>query len=388
VARKRRIAEESQLPAPLSARSPALPEGYDAFLKDLKERIRAAQIKAAVAANSKLIELCWHTGQSIVERQEREGWGSSVIERLAKDIQTAFPGVEGFSRSNIWRMRAFFLAYTREVANLAQPVREFDGVHLPLLMAELPWGHNVVLIQKIKDPTERLWYARQAIEHGWSRPILDHQIDSGLYGRQGKAVTNFTRTLPPPQSELADEVLKDPYAFDFLSLAKDARERELKKGLLAQIRHFLLELGAGFAFVGENVHLEVGGDDFYIDMLFYHLKLRAFIVIDLKARPFKPEFAGKMNFYLSAVDDRLRYPDDQPSIGIILCKAGNQAVAEYALRDIAKPIGISTYVTRLVESLPADLQTSLPTVAELEAELQAVEEPSKTKKTRRPKPRR
>jgi predicted nuclease of restriction endonuclease-like (RecB) superfamily len=387
MAKKRRTPKQAQLPAPLSARS-ALPAGYDAFLKDLKERIRAAQIKAAVAANSKLIELYWHTGQSIVERQEREGWGSSVIERLAKDIQEAFPGVEGFSRSNIWRMRAFFLAYTREVANLAQPVREFDGVHLPHLMAELPWGHNVLLIQKIKDPAERLWYARQAIEHGWSRPILDHQIDSGLYRRQGKAVTNFTRTLPPPQSELADEVLKDPYAFDFLLLAKDARERELQKGLLAHIRHFLLELGAGFAFVGENVHLEVGGDDFYIDLLFYHLKLRAFIVVDLKARPFKPEFAGKMNFYLSAVDDLLRHPDDQPSIGIILCKAGNRTVAEYALRDIAKPVGLSTYVTRLVESLPADLQTSLPTVAELEAELKAVQESADTKKPARRKPKR
>ena len=386
MAKKRRTAKDDQLPVPISARSPVLPEGYDAFLKDLKERIRAAQIKAAVAANSKLIELYWHTGKSIVERQEREAWGSSVIERLAKDVREAFPGVEGFSRSNIRRMRAFFLAYTREVANLAQPVRDLDGVHLPPLMAELPWGHNVVLMQKVKDPAERLWYARMAIEHGWSRAILDHQIDSALYRRQGKAVTNFTRTLPPPQSDLADEVLKDPYSFDFLSLAKDARERELQKGLLAHIRHFLLELGAGFAFVGENVPLEVGGDDFFIDLLFYHLKLRAYIVIDLKAKPFKPAFAGQINFYLSAVDDLLRHPDDQPSIGIILCKAGNQAVAEYALRDIAKPVGISTYVTRLVESLPADLQPSLPTVAELEAELKAAENPEQKKSPKRKRP--
>ncbi len=379
MAKKRHTVKHDQVPTLLPSRSDVLPQGYDAFLKDLKERIRTAQVKAAVAANSKLIELYWYIGQSIVDRQEREGWGSSVIERLAKDIQEAFPGIEGFSSSNIWRMRAFFLAYTGKVAILAQPVQEFDGTHLPPLMAALPWGHNVVLMQKVKSPAERLWYARMAIEHGWSRAIFDHQIDSGLYRRQGKALTNFTRTLPPAQSDLADGLLKDPYSFDFLMLAKDAREREPQKGLLAHIRHFLLELGAGFAFVGENVHLEVGGDDFFIDLRFYHFKLRAFIVIDLKARPFKPEFAGKMNFYLSVVDDRLRHPDDQPSIGIILCKAGNQAVAEYALRDIAKPVGISTYVTRLVESLPANLQSSPPTVAELEAELKSIKEPAEPK---------
>ena len=261
-----------------------------------------------------------------------------------------------------------------------------DGVILPRAVAEMPWGHNALLLDRLKDPTERLWYARMAVEHGWSRAILDHQIDSHLYRRQGRAITNFTRTLPPPQSDLADEVLKDPYSFDFLTLAKDAHEREVQKGLLAHIRQFLLELGAGFAFVGENVHLEVGGDDFYVDLLFYHLKLRAFIVVDVKVKPFKPAFAGQLNFYLSAVDDLLRHPDDQPSIGIILCKAGNRTVAEYALRDIAKPVGVSTYVTRLVDSLPADLQPSLPTVAELEAELQAAEDPEHKKSPRRKPP--
>jgi predicted nuclease of restriction endonuclease-like (RecB) superfamily len=368
--------------APLTGAALSLPAGYDAFLKDLKERIRGSQLKAAVAVNRELIELYWHIGQQITERQERERWGAAVIDRLGKDLLAAFPGVSGFSRTNVYRMRAFYVAYRDARAIVPQPVGQTAPGPVPPPLAALPWGHNVLLIEKLKDPAERLWYARQAIEHGWSRAVLDHQIDGGLYRRQGKAVTNFTRTLPPLQSELAGQALKDPYHFDFLMLAEDAREREVQKGLLAHIRQFLLELGAGFAFVGENVHLEVGGDDFYLDLLFYHLKLRAFLVIDLKVRPFEPEFAGKMNFYLSAVDDLLRHPDDRPSIGLILCKAGNQTVAEYALRDIAKPVGVSSYVTRLVESLPANLRGSLPTVAELEAELQAAQESPKPRRRR------
>jgi predicted nuclease of restriction endonuclease-like (RecB) superfamily len=254
------------------------------------------------------------------------------------------------------------------------------------LVAQIPWGHNVRLLDSVKDPAEREWYVRKTVEHGWSRAVLELQVESGLYRRQGKSATNFTRTLPPPQSDLAGQVLKDPYNFDFLTLADDAREREVQKGLLAHVRQFLLELGAGFAFVGEYVHLEVGGEDFYVDLLFYHLKLRAFLVVDLKVRPFEPEFAGKMNFYLSAVDDLLRHPDDRPSIGLILCKDGNRAVAEYALRDIAKPVGVSSYVTRLVESLPADLRGSLPTVAQLEAELQAAQETPKPSRRRKKAP--
>lgn len=368
------------------ARLMSLPEGYDAVLRDLKERVRNAQLKAAVAVNRELLALYWYIGKSIVERQRTEGWGAAVIDRLGKDLQSAFPGVSGFSRPNIYRMRAFFLAYAGSEPIVSQAARQLIPELPPEPMASLPWFHNVILIEKIKNPEERLWYAQKAIEHGWSRPILDHQIESDLYRRQGKAVTNFTRTLPPPQSELASEVLKDPYNFDFLTLADDARERHLQQGLLSHIRRFLLELGAGFAFVGENVHLEIAGDDFYIDLLFYHLKLRAFLVIDLKMRPFQPEFAGKMNFYLSAVDELLRHPDDKPSIGIILCKTRNQAVAEYALRDIAKPVGVSSYVTRLVESLPPELQPSLPTVADLEAELKAIDDASDVKKPPR-KPR-
>jgi predicted nuclease of restriction endonuclease-like (RecB) superfamily len=363
-----------------------VPQGYAAFLSDLKERIRNAQIKAALSVNRELLALYWHIGKGIVERQQTEGWGTAVIDRLGKDLQAAFPGISGFSRPNVYRMRAFFLAHAGPGQVVSQAARQSDDSP-PEPMASLPWFHNVVLIEKIKNRIERLWYARKCLEHGWSRPVLDYHIDRGLYRRQGKALTNFERTLPPPQSDLARDILKNPYNFDFLTLADDARERELERGLLEHIRDFLLELGVGFAFVGSQAHLEIDGNDFYIDLLFYHLKLRAYIVIDIKMVPFQPEFAGKMNFYLSVVDDVLRHPDDKPSIGLILCKAGNQVVAEYALRDIAKPVGVSNYVTRLIETLPGDLQSSLPTVADLEAELRAVPKPGKPKSPpKKPRP--
>jgi len=350
-----------------AARVAGLPPGYPALLDELKARIRAVQLKAAVSVNRELIALYWHIGKSIAERQRSEGWGKSVVDRLAHDLQREFPGVSGFSPQNIWYMRAFYLGWTDDVRNLQQPVGELDGRNLPQPAAEIPWGHNIQLITKLKDPAVRLWYARQTLEHGWSRAVLVHQIESDLFRRQGKAVTNFQATLPPPQSDLAQQVLKDPYNFEFLTLAADARERELQQGLLAHLRKFLLELGAGFAFVGEQYHLEVGGEDFYLDLLFYHLRLRCYVVIDLKMEPFKPEFAGKMNFYLSAVDDLLRHEDDQPSIGLILCREKNRLVVEYALRDTRKPIGVSAY--RITARLPERLRGSLPTVGQLEAEL-------------------
>ncbi|MBI4669272.1 MAG: DUF1016 family protein, partial [Elusimicrobia bacterium] len=274
----------------------------------------------------------------------------------------------GFSPVNVWRMRAFYLAYTEEASNLSQPVTELDGINLPRVVTEIPWGHNLELLFKLKDPSQRLWYAKMAIEHGWSRPMLVHHIESGLYERQGKAVTNFKRTLPPPQSDLAQEAIKDPYTFDFLTLAEGAHERQLEQGLLDHIQQFLLELGVGFAFVGRQVHLEVEEEDFYIDLLFYHLRLRSFVVIELKSRPFKPEYAGKMNFYLSAVDDRLRHKDDQPSIGIILCKARKKLIVEHALRDAHKPIGVAAY--KLTKALPQELKGTLPTIKEIEVELE------------------
>ncbi len=341
--------------------------GYAALLDELKARIRAAQVKAALSVNRELILLYWDIGKSIVERQRKEGWGRSVVERLARDLQAEFPGISGFSPQNMWYMRAFYLAWTVEVANLQQPVGELDGENLPQAVGEIPWGHNLQLLSKLNDPSKRFWYAQKTIEHGWSRAVLVHQIESSLYERQGKAVTNFDRALPPPQSDLARQALKDPYVFDFLTLTEDAAERELERGLLAHIRKFLLELGTGFAFVGQQHHLEVGGEDFYLDLLFYHLRLRCYVVIHLKVEPFRPEFAGKMNFYLSAVDDRLRQQDDKPSIGLILCKDKSKIIVEYALRDTRKPMGVASY--RLTASLPRHLKGSLPSIEELEAEL-------------------
>jgi predicted nuclease of restriction endonuclease-like (RecB) superfamily len=255
---------------------------------------------------------------------------------------------------------------------LSQAVREIDGLHLPQTVAEMPWGHNTELIFKLSDPIRRLWYAHQATANGWSRAMLVHWIESDLYARQGRAVTNFKNILPPPQSDLANEIVRDPYNFDFLTLRDQAAERELEEGLLAHIRKFLIELGAGFAFVGQQVHLLVDGEDFYIDLLFYHLKLRRYIVVDLKATPFKPEFAGKMNFYLAAVDDQLRHPADELSIGLILCKTRSKVVAEYALRNVGTPMGVARYITKLRESLPAELKGSLPSPKEIEADLRPV----------------
>ncbi len=360
----------------------SLPPDYSALLVDVKNRIRVAQIKASLSVNRELIQLYWDIGHLMVERQRAQGWGRSVVERLAADIQKGFPGMAGFSPQNIWKMRGFFLAWTAEVRNLSQAVREsrhdkllsqlareIDGEHLPRIAAEIPWGHNMVLIFKLKDPVQRLWYGHQATANGWSRSMLEHWIESDVYSRQGEAVTNFSNALPPPQSDLAKEVLRDPYNFDFLTLREPIAERELEEGLLAHIRKFLIELGAGFAFVGQQVHLVVDDEDFYIDLLFYHLKLRCYVIVDLKTTGFKPEYAGKMNFYLSAVDDLLRHPDDKLSLGLILCKTRSKIVAEYALRNVRSPMSIAHYTTKMVASLPAEFKDSLPSPEEIEAEL-------------------
>jgi predicted nuclease of restriction endonuclease-like (RecB) superfamily len=332
----------------------AIPKGYDKFLAELKDRIRHAQLRAALSVNRELVLLYWSVGRDILARQKDRGWGAKVIDRLAADLRKAFPEMTGFSPRNLKYMRAFAEAWP-------------DEAIVQQLVAQIPWGHIVRILDYVKVPREREWYIRQTIENGWSRNVLVHQIESGLYRRQGKALTNFRRTLPAPQSELAQQIVKDPYNFDFLTLSQEARERELERGLLDHVRDFLLELGVGFAFVGSQYPLQVGGEEFRIDLLFYHLKLRAFVIIDLKMEGFKPEFSGKMNFYLSAADDLLRHPSDQPSIGIILCKSKNKIVAEYALRDLRKPMGVSEY--RLTESLPKQLKGSLPSVEELEAEL-------------------
>jgi predicted nuclease of restriction endonuclease-like (RecB) superfamily len=347
---------ESRPPA-RKPKSELSPQGYEAFLGELKERIRTAQLRASIAVNRELVLLYWQTGRDILARQKEHGWGAKVIDRLSHDLRREFPGVEGFSPRNLKYMRTFAQAWPEE--SIVQEA-----------LAQITWYHNLALLEKVKRSDERLWYARKTLENGWSRNVLVHWIESGLYERQGKASTNFQRTLPKPQSDLARETLKDPYKFDFLTLAEEAEEQAVEEGLLAHIRKFLIELGAGFAFVGQQLRLEVGGEDFFIDLLFYHLKLRCYVVIDIKTTAFKPEYAGKMNFYLSAADDLLRHLDDKPSIGIVLCKAKNEVVAEYALRDLAKPVGVASYITKLVESLPPEFRGSLPSPAEWRAELE------------------
>ncbi len=332
-------------------------DGYNDFLNSLKKRIRNAQVRAVLSVNRELVLLYWQIGNEILTRQQQQGWGTKVIEKLASDLRKTFPDMKGFSARNLKYMRTFAEAYPNE-----QFVQE--------VLAQITWYHNIALIEKVKLPEQRLWYAQQTIQYGWSRNILVHQIESELYHRQGQATTNFDKTLPHPQSELAQQLLKDPYNFDFLSLAKEVQERDLEKALIYHIRDFLLELGIGFAFVGSQYHLEVSDQDFYIDLLFYHLNLRCYIVIDLKVEDFKPEFSGKMSFYVAVVDDLLRHPDDKPTIGMILCKAKNKAIAEYALRAINQPIGVSTYQLR--DTLPEQLQGSLPTIEQLEAELDTV----------------
>lgn len=332
----------------------SLPPDYATFLEELKAGIRQAQVRAALSVNAELVLLYWRIGRKLLERQSREGWGAQVIERLSADLRRDFPSAKGFSVRNLKYMRTFAEAWP-------------DEAIVQQLVARIPWGHHVRLLDRVRDPEHRLFYVRQTLEHGWSRNVLMHQIDGGLHRRQGHAITNFARTLPPPQSELAQQMLKDPYTLDFLPLGSELRERELERELLVNIRDFLLELGVGFAFVGSQVPIAVGKKDFYIDLLFYHLRLRCFVVIDLKTGDFEPEYAGKMNFYLSAVDDTLRHESDQPSVGLILCKERDRIIVEYALRDTKKPIGVSAY--KLTERLPTRLARSLPSVQELEAEL-------------------
>ncbi|MCC7335387.1 MAG: DUF1016 family protein [Pirellulaceae bacterium] len=336
----------------------AIPDDYAEVFESLKQRVRQSQTKAMLSVNRELISLYWEIGRQIAQRQDRDGWGKSIVDRLAHDLRAAFPLVKGFSPGNVWRMRAFYLAYQTD-----QP------------MALIPWFHNVVIVEKVKNPLERFWYAAKTLEHGWSRAVLTVQIERRLYQREGGAVSNFATSLPNPQSDLAQQSLKDPYLFDFLTLHQDAVERDLENGLVDHIQKFLLELGAGFAFVGRQVHVVVGDDDFFLDLLFYHLKLRCFFVIDLKMRAFTPEDAGKMNFYLSTVDAQMRHADDAPSIGLILCKTQNRVVAEYALRDVAKPIGVAEWQTKIVNSLPPSLKGTLPSIAEIEAEFESEDSP-------------
>lgn len=330
------------------------PSGYADLLTDLKMRIHSARQRAALAVNRELVGLYWQIGRDILIRQSEQGWGAKVIERLAHDLRTAFPEMKGFSPRNLKYMRAFAEAWP-------------DAEFVQAVLAQLPWYHQLALLDKLNNQHDRRWYAAKAIEHNWSRNVLVMQIESHLLQRSGAAVTNFDASLPQAQSDLARESLKDPYRFDFLGLTEEAQEREVENALVKHVTDFLLELGAGFAFVGRQVLLDVGGDEFFIDLLFYHLKLRCYVVIELKGGKFKPEHLGQLGFYLTAVDRQVKDEQDNPTIGLLLCKSKNKVVAEYALGDKSQPMGIAEY--KLVESLPAELQTSLPSIEQLEREL-------------------
>ena len=338
--------------SPISLTPP--PAGYADWLADLKGRIHSAQQRATLAVNRELVLLYWQIGRDILARQAEAGWGAKVIERLAHDLRTAFPAMKGFSPRNLKYMRAFALAWPD--ADIVQEV-----------LAQLPWYHQLALLDKLPGPETRRWYAAKALEHNWSRNVLVMQIEMRLLERSGKAVTNFAAHLPRPESDLARESIKDPYRFDFLGLTDEAQEREIENALVKHVTEFLLELGAGFAFVGRQVLLDVGGDEFFIDLLFYHLKLRCYVVIELKGGKFKPEHLGQLGFYLTAVDAQIKHPQDGPTIGLLLCKSKNKVVAEYALRNTAQPLGVAEY--QLVESLPPELQTSLPSIEQIEREL-------------------
>ena len=330
------------------------PEGYADWLADLKGRIHSAQQRATLAVNRELVLLYWLIGRDILARQASQGWGAKVIDRLAHDLRAAFPDMKGFSPRNLKYMRAFADAWPD-----AEMVQE--------VLAQLPWYHQLALLDKLDTAESRRWYAGKAIEHNWSRNVLVMQIETGLQARSGAAVTNFTAHLPKAQSDLARESLKDPYRFDFLGLTDDAQERAIEHALVKHVTEFLLELGAGFAFVGRQVLLDVGGDEFFIDLLFYHLKLRCYVVIELKGGKFKPEHLGQLGLYLTAVDRQVKSEHDNPTLGLLLCKSKNKVVAEYALGDKTQPMGVAEY--KLLESLPAELQTSLPSIEQIEREL-------------------
>ena len=331
-----------------------LPADYGDLLSEIKERIGLQRVRVVLAANREMVLLYWDIGKSILTRQAREGWGAATIDRLAYDLRNAFPDMRGFSPRNLKYMRAFAAAW---------PDREI----VQEVLAQITWTHNIALLEKVDDESARLWYAARAREAGWSRNVLAFQIESKAHQREGSAITNFDRTLPPVDSDLATQAFKDPYLFDFLGTAEPRTERELEQRLVDHIQRFLLEMGAGFAFVGRQVLLEVGDSDFRVDLLFYHLNLRRFVVVELKAVPFSPAFVGQMNLYLSAVDDLMRHPEDAPTIGLLLCKGKDRLIVEYALRDLAKPLGIAHWKTRLTESLPDGLRGSLPTIEEIEA---------------------
>ncbi len=333
-----------------------LPPDYGRVLGAIKERIRRERARVVLSANTAVLTLYWDVGRMILQRQGRAGWGAKIVDRLSSDLQQAFPGMRGFSPRNLKYMRAFAAAWP-------------DASIVQGDLARITWHHNIALLEKLHDAEKRLWYAREATRHGWTQPALVEQIDCGARERQGKAQTNFGVALPSQDGALAEQVFKDPYVFDFLGTADLRREREIEQKLVDHMQKFLLELGSGFAFVGRQVHLEVSDTDLYVDLLFYHLRLHCYVVVELKAVPFDPSFIGKLNAYMSAADDLLRTPEDKPTIGLLLCRSKNRVVVEYALRGVTRPIGVADWETDLVRELPENLKGTLPTVDEIEAEL-------------------
>lgn len=325
---------------------------YGKWLVVLKQRIQSAQQHVTLSVNRGLIMLYWQIGREILDRQQSQGWGAKVIEQLAKDLTAAFPDMKGLSRRNLLYMRSFAEAW---------PEPEF----VQEVLAQLPWYHQVTLLDKLKTRAEREWYVAKAIEHGWSRNVMWHHISTALHQRAGNAVTNFEQRLPAPDSELARQTLKDPYLFDFLGVSEEAHERDIEAAMTRHITKLLMELGEGFAFAGRQVHVEVDGQDFYIDLLFYNYRLHRFLVVELKAGDFKPEHAGQLNFYITLVDERIKSVEDKPTLGLLLCKQQHCVVAEYALRGMTQPIGVAEYKLQL----PDDIARYLPTVEQIEAEL-------------------
>ncbi|MBN2744978.1 MAG: DUF1016 family protein [Marinilabiliaceae bacterium] len=328
---------------------------YVEWLTGLKNRIKSTQIKAALSANKEIIELYWEIGRELFEKQDNQGWGNSVVDNLEKDLVSEFPDMKGFSRRNLFYMKGFYTFYKSDFEKVQQ------------LVAQIPWGHNILIVSRSNSMNEALFYLAKTIENNWSRSVLDMQIRTDLYSRQGKAITNFKNTLPLPGSDLTTQTLKDPYLFDFLTLKQNADEKSIEDQLTKHITQFLLELGTGFAFIGRQYKIEVGDKDFFIDLLFYHTKLRCYVVVELKAKRFKPEYTGKLSFYLSAIDDKLKTESDNPTIGIILCQEKNKIEAEYALRGISQPIGVAEY--QLSRAIPENIKSDLPTIEDIEKEL-------------------
>lgn len=340
---------------------------YKKWISELKHKFQSSQIKASLAVNSALLEFYWNLGREIVQKQKEFSWGSGFLQQLSADLSNEFPNARGFSYRNIRAIKQWYIFWQQVVAKTENKKRK----QVVAKLIQIPWGHNLVIISKCKDIDEAIFYVQNTIKYGISRSVLIHQIESNLYQRDGKAITNFEETLPQSQSDLAKELLKDPYNFDFLTLTKDYNEKELEDALCENITKFLLELGSGFAFVGRQYRLQIGESEFRIVLLFYHLKLRCYVVIELKTVEFKPEFAGKLNFYTNAVDGEIKSKDDNPTIGMLICKSKDNIVVEYALKDINKPLGVSEY--ELTEVLPKEFKSSLPSIEEIEAELRGIE---------------